>query len=104
MPQRAERIRFESGATGITLYGFVQVDQPISYVLNAEEGQSISLLLQNRDNQARIDIQRADGTVLGVTRDGVIWNYVLPETGDYYITIHARDQNHRYTLWVEISP
>jgi hypothetical protein len=104
VPESAEAIRFEDGATSATIYGYVEADEPVSYILEARAGQPMRVVLLNQSNYAaRLLIQMEDGGMLGATREAVPWGIELPRTGEYYLTIFA-NESHDYSLWVEILP
>jgi hypothetical protein len=101
----AERIRFQPGTTGAYVNGVIGGGQFNSYVLYAAASQTMTLTLDN----GSLTVVSPSGQPLvrgDVTADPIrYFNQVLPETGDYRVTVSAPAEAPvaNYTLGISIT-
>lgn len=101
----AERIRFQPGTTGAQVTGTIGGGQNNSYVLYAVASQTMTLTLDN----ATMTVVSPSGVPLvrgTVTADPIrYFSQVLPETGDYRVTVSqpAGAVAVNYTLGISIT-
>lgn len=101
----AERIQFPSGATGVTLDGYLGSGQSAHYVLWARAGQTMTVQSWSDQQLVFVTVRRADGRRLGSTGGGNSWQGTLPASGDYYVTIgtSAMGAGTNYTLRIDVN-
>lgn len=105
VPPQVQEIRFPPGATYTTVWGYVDSTHPQQYVLRAMANQVMTVQLRTeRGNPARVAIATANGIFLGAANQGETWSGVLPNSGDYYLTVQAPADapGDNYSLWVGI--
>ncbi len=104
-PTAYQRVRFPSGATNVTLTGYVDSDSSARYVLRALRGQTMTLYLNTLyANNTRVTVHTEQGNLLGTANRGDEWSGYLPATGDYYLEVQAPPENpgDNFSLWIEV--
>jgi hypothetical protein len=99
----AERIQFSTGATQTTASGPIQPGQSAYYVVQAEKDQPMLVSLSSLNNDAKLSIFGADGTVLLSQAAGTSdWQGLLPSTQDYYFQVTGGTASPNFTISVTI--
>ncbi len=99
----ATRITFLDGATT----GFVSASVPaggsVNYVLQAGQGQVMMVNVDSPNHDVTVSIKTQGGTsMLNAAADQSTWQQALPQTEDYYLTIHGGASDENFTLTVTI--
>lgn len=97
-----QRIQFQPGATAAQLTGQLQPGEVAVYVLTAQAGQQMSVMLNNPSPNAHLTVRDAQGDFLDGQMSPTFWQGELPETGDYVIRVYAEETAADYTLQVII--
>jgi hypothetical protein len=102
----AGRIFFAPGSTLTTVVGKVAVSATDHYVLNAQAGQSLTIVMSFVTGQAILIIWGADGTVLVSDQVGAVeWSGQLPSTQDYFIDVgNVSPDTARYMMKITMPP
>lgn len=100
----AQRIQFPSGATGVTVDGYLSSGQGVRYVLWALAGQTMTIQPWSDREPVFVTIQSATGRLLGTTSGQRAWQTVLPSGGDYFITAStsALGSGTNYSLRIDV--
>jgi heat shock protein HslJ/LysM repeat protein len=89
----AERVQFASGSIYDTRQGIINQGVPKSYVLWAEAGQTLTVSTESSGEPLVVSIGNTNGDLLPLTgTNSQLQNAVqavLPETGDYIVTVRA---------------
>jgi hypothetical protein len=81
-------VKFDSGATSMTLSGKTINGFVFSYALNAKKGQTMTVSLNVPSTTAYLDVFGiATGVLLSPNSKASSWTGVLPETQDYIIEV-----------------
>lgn len=81
------RVRFKPGYEGGVVRD--EISRLVRYyILNAREGQTMTVSLRTPTEDGRFDVLVEDGQKHLVTQTRGVWSGVLPETGDYSIYVH----------------
>lgn len=101
-----ERISFERGKTSAERTGSLPAAGSALYVINAMQGQTMTVELSFTAGQAILSVWGADGTVLMSDHaEAPYFSGVLPATQDYYVHLKGHpDQATNYRLTVTIPP
>jgi len=105
VPPSTQRITFPSGATSVTVSGYVDDSPPVRYVLRALRGQTMTLYLSTYHGSPQtVTIRDANGNYLGTAYSGQQWSGYLATTGDYYLDVQATPGNpgDTYSLYIQI--
>jgi hypothetical protein len=108
------RIEFKRGTNSTTVSGVVRNDEEAEYVLSAKKGQRLKIKITSVPVKSSVFeiLGEGDGMLrLDFTLDGdydANFNYsgVLPQTGDYFITVKRPSQargTSRYRLTVTVK-
>jgi len=100
----AQRIRFPTGATSVTLTGTLAAFESDMYVLRALAGQTMSINLAFTEGRAILVVWGEDGNVLlSDHAEASTFQGILPTTQDYFIMVKGRpDGNTSYAMTVTI--
>ena len=100
---RTRRVRFQRGRTTAVLRGAVVRGTVDNYILGASAGQTMTVHITSRENNAVFAIYAPHG---GGALDGAMettdWSGELPHSGDYTIEVSGTRGNATYTLEVTI--
>lgn len=98
--QNVQRIEFAPNATSASLEN-TNLYAPTHYVLTANGGQMMNVMVDSANPNVQFTVTGADGTVLGTAPDHGTVAAVLPATQDYYIDV-MRPPGAAYGLSVTI--
>jgi hypothetical protein len=106
IPPLPERIQFPPGGTTVTLNGALAAYGMSTYVLKAQAGQTMTVVLKTTPaGIGFLVISGADGSVLISDHAGAAsWSGLLPTTQDYIIDARTGETAATYTLQVTIPP
>lgn len=99
-------IRFPKGKSSKTINYAVLRDEVIIYKLRAKGGQRLSVKITSIEKNATFSIQQPNGDF--ITRSGdefdvMVWNGVLPVTGEYNIIVSPTRGNADYRMTVSVK-
>ena len=99
----ATRITFLSGATVGIVTSPIQAGQTQDYVLQAEQGQPMFVYVGSQNGDVTVSIRTQDGTsILNASDHRISWQGILPQTQDYYMTIHGGATTENFSLTVTV--
>lgn len=99
----ATRITFLSGATTGVVSGPIQPGQSINYVLQAAQAQPMLVNVDSLNNDVTLSIKTQGGTsMLNASAGEKSWQGSLPQTEDYYLTVHGGSATENFTLTITI--
>jgi hypothetical protein len=99
----ATRITFLNGATVGVVSAPIQAAHAHNYVLQASKAQPMFVFVASPHNDVTVSIQTQDGTnILGASADQTSWQGSLPQTGDYYLTVHGGAYLENFSLTVTV--
>lgn len=100
---QSQRVSFPSGATGISVANAVGPGQIRRYVVNAREGQILSVqVIDSSGGRVDFDVLKPDGEMIADASGIVSWESLLQVGGDYAIDVQA-DQLSDFTLAIKAS-
>jgi hypothetical protein len=97
---KTQRVRFPKGRTSTILKGAVVRGTSDAYLLGAAAGQTMTVHVSSRENNATFTITAPDGATLVEEIDD--WSGELPSRGDYRIEVAPTRGNATYTLEITI--
>jgi hypothetical protein len=103
---RLQRIQFAPGSDSATIQTAVVLGTRDLYLLNAQQGQIITLKISSLEKNALFDVLTpADSTgQRSILKEGVTyWRGKLPATGDYIVVVGSTRGNATYKLQVSIQ-
>lgn len=104
------RVKFPAGGTSATLTGSVTFPQRVCYVLGAQAGQLMRVVITSPGNQANFLLKVVDPSYNGgvpikrLESEARTWQDKLPVTGDYLICVATPSGAVNYSLTVSIQP
>ena len=99
----ATRITFLTGATMGVVSGPIQPGQVINYVLQAAQGQPMLVDVGSPDHDVTLSIRTQGGTnMLNASAHQTSWQGSLPQTEDYYLSVHGGATAENFTMTVTI--
>jgi len=102
-----KRVQFEKGKSWATIEGNVVRGTRDTYLLNAREGQTMTVGISSLENNAVFQIyEPKKGKTLngaGEMDEAKNWVGGLPETGDYKIVVGGTRGNATYSLVIKIN-
>ncbi len=99
---QSQRINFPSGSQGIRVANSVGPGQLRRYVVNAKQGQILTVSTLSSDQPVSFELLMPDGTVLPDASRLERWEGFLPLGGDYSIDVTASDPS-QFTLEIQLS-
>ena len=102
---KTQRVRFARGRTTAVLRGAVVRGTQDRYILGARAGQTMTVHITSREDNAVFTILSPDATALEGAEEGTDatdWTGRLPLNGDYSIWVGPTRGNATYTLEVTI--
>ena len=96
----ANRIQFGAGETAATLTGNLQPQGMAVYILAAQAGQTMTVMLTTPDDQTHITVLDGQGGYVEGQMSTTFWQGTLPDTDDYVIRVFAGEAAVDYTLQV----
>ena len=101
-----KRIKFAKGKSSAVLsYSVIRGDEDI-YLVGAKAGQKMSVKITSVEKNAVFFIEKPGGGYLdgaGEGDDQTVWKGILPDRGDYRITVAGTRGNATYKLSVTIK-
>ena len=99
----ATRITFLQGATVGVVSAPIEAGRTQEYVLQAFRAQPMFAYVASVDSDVTLSIKRQDGTtILSAADHKISWQGTLPETEDYYLTIHGGALTENFSLTVTV--
>jgi hypothetical protein len=99
----ATRINFLSGATSGVISAPIAAGQTLNYVLQALQGQPMLLNVDSLNHDVTLSLKTQGGTtMLGAAAHQSTWQGTLPQTEDYYVSVHGGASTENFTLSVTI--
>ena len=99
---QSERVNFPSGANRILLANGVVPGEVRRYVVNAREGQILTVRITEAQGPAGFDVLLPGGEMMADASDIVFWESYLPVGGDYSVDVSA-DRAAEFTLEIAVS-
>ena len=101
----ATRINIPAGTNTVTLSGTVTASGKFRYVLNATQGQRLSLKVTGPPNELALAVYQPNGTALKAQDTNLTWSETIPTTGDYIIELVSVlvVSNKSYTIEVTLT-
>lgn len=99
---QSERVNFPSGADRILVANNISSGVVRQYVVNAREGQIITVQLVDGQGPVSFDVLMPGGEMMADASGVVFWQSYLPVGGDYRINLGA-NQEAEYTLEIQVS-
>ncbi len=98
-PPGATRIAFLSGATVCIVSSQIQAGKTQYYVLQASQGQPMFVYVGSQNDDVTVSIRTQEGTsILNASDHRTSWQGILPQTQDYYLTIHGGATTENFSL------
>lgn len=99
----ATRITFLNGASVGVVSAPIAPGQTQNYVLDAFQSQPMFVYVASASNDVTVSITTESGaTILPDAEKKNSWQGALPQTGDYYLTIHPGASTENFTLTVTV--
>ena len=99
----ATRISFLAGATTAILTASISSGGTQNYVLQAGQGQPMIVNVSSPNNDVTLSIKTQGGTsMLGASAGQSTWQGSLPQTEDYYLSLHGGASTENFTLNIVI--
>jgi hypothetical protein len=99
----ATRITFLDGATVGVVSAPIHAGQSQSYVLHALQAQPMFAYVASFNGEVTLSIKRQDGTtILSAAAQQTSWQGTLPQTEDYYLTVHGGASTENFSLTVTV--
>ena len=99
---QSERVNFPGGADRILLANGVVPGEVRRYVVNAREGQIMTVRITEAQGPAGFDVLMPGGEMMADASGIVFWESYLPVGGDYSIDVSA-EQAAQFTLEIAVS-
>ncbi len=95
----ATRISFLTDATSSVITGPIQAGGTLNYVLQAFQGQPMLVNVDAPNHDITLSIKTQGGTsMLNASAGQATWQGTLPQTEDYYISLHGGASSENFTL------
>ena len=99
----ATRINFLNGASVGVVSAPIAPGQTQNYVLDAFQSQPMFVYVASASNDVSVSITTENGaTILPAADKKNSWQGALPQTGDYYLSIHPGAATENFTLTVTV--
>ncbi|MGZ6317288.1 MAG: hypothetical protein ACXWNQ_08520 [Anaerolineales bacterium] len=99
----ATRISFLTDATSAIITGPIQAGGTVNYVLQAFQGQPMLVNVDAPNHDITLSIKTQGGTsMLNAAAGQATWQGTLPQTEDYYISLHGGASSENFTLSITI--
>ncbi len=99
---QSQRISFPNGSQGIRVANSVGPGQLKRYVVNAKQGQILTVNALSSDQPVSFELLMPDGTVLPDASQLERWQGFLPLGGDYSVDVTAPERS-EFTLEIQLS-
>jgi hypothetical protein len=108
---RKERVQFAKGETGATIKGTIKGDETVDYILNAQKGQSMVVILEASNTSAYFNVlpPGSDEAIFIGSTSGNRYEGTLPASGDYTVRVYLmrsaarRGETANYTISFGVS-
>ena len=108
---RKERVQFKKGETGATIKGRIKGDETVDYILNAQKGQSMVVILEASNTSAYFNVlpPGSDEAIFIGSTSGNRYEGTLPANGDYTVRVYLmrnaarRGETANYTISFGVS-
>ena len=101
--QEAIRITFPTGSSSGTLTGSVNAQGKVRYVLNASQGQTMSVKLTAPVNEVNLAVYAPNNAALKQPDATLTWSGTLTASGDHFIEIIATFGTNAKSYTLEVS-
>ena len=105
-----KRVRFPAGRTTVVLHGRTTGGpsesggmNPVSYVLRARKGQTMTLHLTSARKNAVLGLYAPGMDPVEGAQNGADWSGKLPKTGNYEIIVFPEDEKTNTSFTLEIT-
>jgi hypothetical protein len=100
------RITISPGQTTAAQVGIINPNETIHYVINATQGQTLSIKLTAPANEVAIGVNGPTGLALKPLDASPIWTTTITTSGDYYIDLASLTggSSKSYTLEISLTP
>lgn len=99
----ATRITFLSGASVGVVSAPIAPGETQTYVVDVFEQQPMYVYVASQDSDVSVSIKTENGiTMLNAQEHRNSWQGTLPQTGDYYVTVHGGAATENFSLTVTI--
>jgi hypothetical protein len=99
----ATRINFQAGATTAVLTAPIAAGATANYVLRAGQGQPMIVQVTSPNDDVTLSIKTQGGTsMLNATSGHTNWQGSLPQSEDYYLSLHGGGADENFTLNIVI--
>ena len=99
---QSQRVTFPSGSDGVLVANAVAPGQVKRYLVNAREGQILTVRITDSQGPVVFDVLMPGGEMMADASGIVYWESFLPVGGDYAIDVVA-DQQSEFTLEIRAS-
>lgn len=101
----AQRITFEPGSSTASRIGVINPNERIQYVVNAPQGQMMTITLTAPPNEVTLGVNNPNGLAVKPPDSLYIWSTTVTTGGDYTINLASLTGNtsKSYTLTVALS-
>ncbi|MGB7250412.1 MAG: serine/threonine-protein kinase [Phormidesmis sp.] len=99
---RSQRVSFPPGSDGVLVANGVGPGQIRRYLVNAQEGQIMTVQITDSQGAVIFDVLMPGGEMMADASGIVYWESFLPVGGDYAIDVRA-DQASEFTLEIRVS-
>jgi hypothetical protein len=108
---RQEHVQFKPGTSGTTIQGQIQGYETVDYILRANAGQSMSVILKtdNTQNYFNVIAPGEDTAIFVGSTSGNSFQGTLPKDGEYIIRVYImraaarREETANFTMDVQIN-
>lgn len=99
------RITFDAGSTTASRLGFINPGQTLQYIVNAQQGQTLSIQLTAPPNEVSIGVSGPTGLALKPTDSMYTWSTTVTTAGDHTINMASLTggSSKSYTLVVSLT-
>jgi LysM repeat protein len=99
------RITFDGGSTTATRTGFINPGQTLQYLVNAQQGQTLTIQLTAPPNEVSIGVTGPTGLALKPSDSNYTWTTNVLNTGDHTINLGSLtgSSSKSYTLQVSLT-
>lgn len=97
-----QRVQFPGGESSARYANSVSSEQIRRYVVNAQQGQIMTVQISNSQGPAKFDVRLPGGRMMADAEDVLFWQSYLPEGGDYFIDVKSEGEA-EFTLDIAVT-
>jgi ELWxxDGT repeat protein len=99
------RVTIPAGSTTVTVTGTVAQQNKVRYVLNAAQGQTLTVKLTAPVNEVVLAVSASNAAALKTVDAAQTWSGTIPATGDYFIDVISAQTttSKNYTLEIGLT-